>query len=425
MVSSKRKNVDLDPEEVARRNAQNRQHQKVFRERRKDKFKDLEEKVEVLQHELDDTKAQLAAVTALPPTTILPSYIPAVKGVPIPIPNPMAIVPAVVAPLSKLDNVSDNKDEAEEEEERFKMAELIEENVVLKAIVHQHNVFGFQAAEAIANAMSSHQQPPPISHKCSTSDLPVLFDRCRDLPIDDDDALYHELLNFEEDSVKIDENVKPINIPYGPESEIKDIVPVPIVVDMRRELQQVPSLHESNDVIDELCDYINNHRLLYDDPAQFLRDVTRTKTNLLNECKNEHDQTTVLDILDRSRKQNEAIVSHVMINLKPVDDALVTSVKHDAETRANVDKDVKKLDELRDIACLNTPECMAWITELEETYRASREVSAETSPEIVDRYFIKLLGLKHSILNQVVGEENAQDRKKVFEILIILKIEGR
>ncbi|KAJ3032143.1 UNVERIFIED_CONTAM: hypothetical protein HDU68_004453 [Siphonaria sp. JEL0065] len=415
----KRKKINLDPEEAARRNAQNRQHQKVFRERRKDKFRDLEAKVEVLQHELDETKAQLVVATSLPPAAIPPPFIPAVNSVSMPMVMPMSIQPELQ--YMPIDKVSDNHKIEEEEEELFKMAEFVEENVVLRAIVHQHNIFGLQAAQAIVNAALSQQQPTPISHKSSASDLPFLFDQYRDLP-DDDNALWSGLLNFE-DSVEIEENVEPMDTPYGPESEIKDIVPVPIVTDMRCELQQVPSLRESNNVIDELCDYINNYKLLHHDSVQFLRDVTRAKTNLLHECKNSHDQTAVLDILDRSRKKNGSIISHVMINLKPVDE--VERPKHDGETLAKINADVQKLNELRDVACLNTPECMGWIIELEETYQASREASAETSPEIVDQYFIKLLGLKHNILNQVVGEENAQDQNKVFEILISLKIEGR
>ncbi|KAJ3010737.1 UNVERIFIED_CONTAM: UDP-N-acetylglucosamine transferase subunit, partial [Siphonaria sp. JEL0065] len=197
----KRKQQDLDPEEAARRNAQNRQHQKDFRDRKRDMLRQLEEKVEQLQQELRITKEKLAAAS-LPASTQLLKSSPCCGSVSL---QPAGLYSAVNGVVGAL--AGDVTQRAEMDitvELRYRVAELMQENSTLKILAGQHSNFELQARQALAQPVECQQSvvtatvsPTSTMNNSNSDTSPMLFDRCVD---DIDDAFWNDILNFDDET---------------------------------------------------------------------------------------------------------------------------------------------------------------------------------------------------------------------------------
>ncbi|KAJ3031643.1 UNVERIFIED_CONTAM: hypothetical protein HDU68_001723 [Siphonaria sp. JEL0065] len=254
----KRKLQDLDPEEAARRNAQNRQHQKDFRERKKDMFRQLEEKVEQLQEELRISKEKLAAASVPASTSTLPSS-PYYGSVSL---QSVTFYGAACSSASPVTSggaeVAKKAEKALADELRHRVAELVQENSTLKILAGQHNNFELQAAQALKAAESMRPQKSipvaisptsPMNNNSSSDQIPMLFDRDFN---DADDASWRELANFDsEDELSTHTTTTKID------SDKTDVFSFLDIDDLRGDLQQIPSLQGSSALINDFCNIMN------------------------------------------------------------------------------------------------------------------------------------------------------------------------
>ncbi|KAJ3032141.1 UNVERIFIED_CONTAM: DNA helicase rad5 [Siphonaria sp. JEL0065] len=111
----------------------------------------------------------------------------------------------------------------------------------------------------------------------------------------------------------------------------------------------------------------------------------------------------------------------VMRKIQPINEYNVVKRELTQEMMNEINDTIENLDELREIASLNTLECLAWIRELAMQYRAFREASPETPREIMDQYCVDIMRLKNNILNLLDREDSTQDRKKVASFVDLMR----
>ncbi|KAJ3031630.1 UNVERIFIED_CONTAM: hypothetical protein HDU68_001710 [Siphonaria sp. JEL0065] len=282
---AKRKATDKWPE-------QNRQHQRDYRERQRNKIQELEDRVAQLGRDLE-------AARAVTYTTPISSQ------------TPVAYPGLINGGLLRADNLEPalaelNADDRSSlqllEEMRNRLAKAEAENKVLKEMLKQ-------------------VPPVPLSNSLADQALPTASLQLDILPYrESHDTAWNELLNLDGSDGEDNEEENRITTQSTSTANLAtntNLNPLSQGLDMSGtilELKCVPSLAGADSLIDAFRECIQTGGSI--DPALFLQNTTRCKINLLDACKTTQDKERVLGILDRGRKRNVDFMSQVIENVK-------------------------------------------------------------------------------------------------------------
>ncbi|KAI9349643.1 hypothetical protein BDR26DRAFT_1004041 [Obelidium mucronatum] len=325
--------------EEAKKAEQNRQHQRDFRDRQKDKLKLLEDRVAELEREL-------------------------------------ALARGIAAPTS-------NAAEQELAHLRQRLARAEAQNAALRHLL----------AEQLA------QPPAPLVAQSG------------------DAALWETLLLL--DGGAEDDAATAGGVSTTTSTSTSQNTPTPMhskslpnMEDVRQELKLLSFLKDATALIDEFCDYVNTQNLANTNPLEMMQVVVRTKNNILGFCNLEEEKRTVLDILDRGRKQNSSIVDNVIEKIQSL-----SVVEKNTHKLRKVDADIgPAFEKLRSISSIReSTECLDCLRDLEAVYIKEFQNGGEFDKSV------EILRLKHRLMKHI---ERVEDKKAVFDVLLKLKIEG-
>ncbi|KAJ3021248.1 UNVERIFIED_CONTAM: hypothetical protein HDU68_009717, partial [Siphonaria sp. JEL0065] len=269
MPNSKRKSQFEDPAETAKRLEQNKNYQKGFRERRKEKLRQLEEKVALLEAEIEILRN---SAPPQEPPTVVESF----------------TVPTRVVPFTGF--VTETADL------RYRMVQLEAENAALKLKMEERVTFDIPlafrniespimpAVETTTDLQSTKHDQKLTSSEASTNNII-------------DDTWWSEMIAFSDDEEE------------GGVADPNQTAPPPFNAEaIKKELASIPALSHSQDLIADFCNLFVNPQTRI---STFLHDNAEKKLALLNQCSSEAERIEVMDALDRGRTENLEYIQYL------------------------------------------------------------------------------------------------------------------
>ncbi|KAJ3031642.1 UNVERIFIED_CONTAM: hypothetical protein HDU68_001722 [Siphonaria sp. JEL0065] len=364
MPNSKRKLQFEDPTETAKRLEQNKNYQKGFRERRKEKLRQLEEKVAQLEAEIEILRS--SALHDQPMVTESLS------------------LPATVVPFSGF--------VTETAEFRYHITQLEAENAALKLKMEQRVLFDIPLA--FRNRESSNvPSAEPTADLLTTKREQGSNNSETSTPTVVDDTWWSEMIAFS-DAEEGDGVVHP-NQKAPPSFNVAAV---------KKELASVAALSNSQALIDDFCNLFVNPQCRL---SSFLHDNAEKRQALLNQCNTEVEKKEVMDALDRGRKENLEYIQYLQELVTSYESNVARTAPSFLESHTSIDS-VREL--LRQMPSLQNDRGRQLLGAFEHSLLSLKKSGSNF-------HSLELLKIRYEI-GDIVSDPN--ERNIVFDLLLKL-----
>ncbi|KAJ3007452.1 UNVERIFIED_CONTAM: hypothetical protein HDU68_003502 [Siphonaria sp. JEL0065] len=369
---------------------QNRQHQRDYRIRQKERLAELERKAESLQRELDAVRRAFQAdpIVAAPSIT---TPVPSLPSLNFLYNGEFQTDTGTMAPtltmtgnhdFLSIANHSPTASVASELNKlRTRIAEAETENASLRALLFSGApIFRLETFEP------ANPPQPPLQPVAADS---ILTTQTNQAYREANDAVWNDFLNFGSDE---ESETGAADTDVGSNNNEQHLLDVP---SMKDELKHVSCLAKYDKLIDEFCDYLTTRNILSMEPTKVILKINSFKNRLVQACStNIHDQMLVESLsLEGACTLPDAV----------------------ADSTEAVADEMKRLRSIQSLAV--SADCLGWIRELEVL--CARKIHVYKSCAREDICDVEFLKLKHLLLNHVSDKD---ERDVVFDVLLSISI---